>query len=423
MGRFSCLNNFLLVTCFLQLILTGVPCQAAKTDDLRVLLRYDDYSRFSNSKFEQRLFDTVGRLGGTLVVGVIPFPGKSYPDGKNPFSDLKAELGEEKVALLKKYVGERVVDIALHGYSHRNNFQNGHGSSEFAGLPATQQRQLLKIGKAALEASLGMPIHIFVPPFNAYDLNTISALETVGFKLMSAGGGGPSPHEVKMKFLPGTTYPDKLRRAVITAHINGITDGLIVVTMHSYDFVESGQMLPNFRQNSNQVDLRALHRDIEWIQKRQGVSIVSFKELLYSSEDLSGDRLAANNRIKNSFITRHVLVPNLPWLYAAYQVYYTQEMADRIYYRQLQVAAGMYGVLFVASLVVPCYLLRAYPQKFIPLVRPVRVALLTLLGLIIYYTYVNGFYMKAAMAVTFCAGWLLGTFDALRKSQSQMRLN
>jgi len=34
-----------------------------------------------------------------------------------------------------------------------------------------------------------MPIDIFVPSFNAYDLNTISALETVGFKLLSAGGG------------------------------------------------------------------------------------------------------------------------------------------------------------------------------------------------------------------------------------------
>lgn len=106
MGRFSCLNNFVLVTCFLLLILTGVPCQAAKTDGLQVLFRYDDYSRFSNSKFEQRLFDTVGTMEITLLVGVIPFSGKSYPNGDNPFTELKAELGEEKVALLKKYVRE-----------------------------------------------------------------------------------------------------------------------------------------------------------------------------------------------------------------------------------------------------------------------------------------------------------------------------
>lgn len=403
--------------CIFFLILAGIPCQAANTDGLQVLFRYDDYSRFSNSKFEERLFDTIASMGATLLVSVIPFPGESYPNGNNPFLDPKAELGKEKVALVKKYTREGVVEIALHGYSHRNNFQNGHSSSEFAGLPATQQRHLLKIGKVALETSLEIPIDIFVPPFNTYDLNTISALEAVGFKLLSAGGGGPCSQNSKILYLPGTTYPQYVRSAVTAACTIGVTDGFIIITMHSYDFDESGQKLPDFRRHEKQIDLKALRYDIEWIKKQPGVSIVSCKQPLHKRKDLSGVRLKANTRVKSSLITRQGLIPNLPWLYPSYQVYYSQEIADRIYSRQIWVCVGIYGILFALSLAVPWHLLRTRPRKFVPLVRPVRIALVTLISLVIIYASMNGFYMKAAMAVIFSIGWLIGISVALLRKK------
>jgi len=402
-------STYFVITWLLVIFLTGIPCQAGNIDGLRVLFRYDDYSHLSNSNLEEKLFDTIGSSGGALIVGVIPFHGKSYPEGENPFLHTESKLGEEKVTLLKKNVREGVVDISLHGYSHRKNFQYSNGSSEFAGLPASRQQRLLRVGKAVLEKSLRMPVDIFVPPFNAYDMNTISALETVGFKLLSAGEGGCVPQNSKMLFLPGTTYPQKLRTALTDALTSGIIGGLVVVTIHSYDFVESGYELPNFRQASKQVTLEALRRDIEWIQERPGLSIVSFHELLETGEDLSGDRLVANNRLKNSFITHHVLLPNHWRFYPLKHVYYSQEMADRVYCRQLWAASIMYGALFILSVAAPWYFLRKQPQRFITLVRPVRIVLVILIALIILWAYTYGFYMKAAMAVTLCVGLLLGT--------------
>jgi len=53
----------------------------------------------------------------------------------------------------------------------------------------------------------------------------------------------------------------------------GVTDGFIIVTMHSYDFDESGQKLPDFRRHEKQIDLKALRHDIEWIKKQPGVRL------------------------------------------------------------------------------------------------------------------------------------------------------
>ncbi len=68
--------------------------QVVQATDLKIILRYDDYSKYSPTDVEQMLFEMTKNIGGGVLVGVIPFPKAPYPEpDKLP---LVADLGEKK---------------------------------------------------------------------------------------------------------------------------------------------------------------------------------------------------------------------------------------------------------------------------------------------------------------------------------------
>ncbi|MEO1766692.1 DUF2334 domain-containing protein [Thiobacter aerophilum] len=210
-----------------------------------IVLRYDDYAATSSTALEQRLFTAFAAQRVPVLVAVVPFPGRAYPQSVTDLTPIAPDLSEEKVTLLKALLRSGIGEIGLHGYSHRNNGSAGDVVTEFAGLPFERQRQFLLLGRRALESTLDAPVRVFTPPFNAFDAKTVRALRETGFSVLSAGTT-PAQEAGPLRLLPGTVYPQGLRAAVARAR-QLKEPALVVVVMHPYDFVDSGEAMPGFR--------------------------------------------------------------------------------------------------------------------------------------------------------------------------------
>ena len=199
----------------------GALPQVAVASEVRVILRYDDYSSFQSDPrviaFERALFEGVRAVGGHLIVGVIPFPGVRHPESEPAAGSLPLPLGPDKRELLKRFVDLGTVTPAVHGFSHGNNRRNPGASSEFTGLPEEEQTLLLKLARRALLDEAGVDARVFVPPFNTYDETTLRALREAGFEILSAGRRGATDAAAPIRYLPSTVHPRDLRRAVTTA--------------------------------------------------------------------------------------------------------------------------------------------------------------------------------------------------------------
>jgi peptidoglycan/xylan/chitin deacetylase (PgdA/CDA1 family) len=84
----------------------------------------------------------------------------------------------------------------------------------------------------------GVPVATFVPPWNRYDLNTLRALEALGFSTISVSLPGPAMKTSSLNFLPSTCDLKDLRAAVRAAGRSSAAQPLIVVLFHEYDFSE-----------------------------------------------------------------------------------------------------------------------------------------------------------------------------------------
>ena len=150
-----------LLPALLLLTLVGV----AGGSELKLLLRYDDFSRSSNYAAEAALFAAAEEAGGGVLVGVIPFQGRNCWRLMQRNSSLPSQIDARKRALLREYYAKGVVAIAVHGCSHQSVWDQGV-KSEFAGVKPAYQKQLLSFAKKSLEAHLGLPVRSFVPPWN-----------------------------------------------------------------------------------------------------------------------------------------------------------------------------------------------------------------------------------------------------------------
>lgn len=284
---------------------TAAPDQR---DRVRVLLRYDDYTRDSSAVVERRLLAGLERLGAPVLVGVVPFADMPYPELSAALPSLQANLGPEKLALLQELRARSNAEIALHGFSHRTNFMINRQPSEFAGLGLDRQRQLLVLGRAALEQAFGSSIRVFIPPYNTFDSTTLRAMEQTGFTVLSAGGTPPNGG-LSLTYVPGTVYPQQMRRAIEAALQRDSGARLIVVVMHPYDFVESDASMPAFREHRGQIGVNALLDDIRWAKSQPSVKFVSLSSELAERCDLSATRVVFNAQLRSSVVRSHALLP------------------------------------------------------------------------------------------------------------------
>ena len=408
-------TQFFLAT-FMALFFSLPGIAQSTPGKLKIVLRYDDYSKYTSMDLARQLADIAREKGGGLMVSVIPFPYADHPDKFDPDAVPAILLSEEKIALLKKYQAEGAVEVALHGFSHRNHVPEGKGRhSEFTGLSEAQQAAVLQTAKASLEQALGSQVRVFVPPFNEYDQITVKVLHALGFELVSAGMGGFTDTQTTLKFLPGMVYVEKLAGVVDNALQAGHEDAMVVVTMHPYDIVESGEKMPAFRRNHHQMTLQAIREDLDRIGKRPEVEFVSVTRLLDGGEDLSIARWKANLALKDSLITRHRLLPAALKLYPMQGLYYSEKAAHQLLADQKRMTLFFYGGLFLVVALLSWVLMRLLYLRHAK-IRTI-IYTLSLLGLaaIAALFAVKGLHPLVLAAAVCCLGVFMGAITT-RKS-------
>lgn len=400
-----------LVFFIITAVIASTPAKTAEVSDkLKIIFRYDDYSKYTSMEVADSLIKAARDVGSGVLVGVIPFPYGEYPESYAPGSELQPFLSQEKIALLKKHLAAGTIEIAVHGFGHRNNVPEGR-NSEFSGLPENKQILLLQTAKEALETATGVKIRAFVPPFNQYDATTLKALEKTGYQILSAGMGSYSDTDSRLDFLPGTTYINRLREVVSSALAQKHSDATVVVTLHPYDIIESGDEFPKFRKGPGQVSLKSIIDDLNQVSKIDNVQLSTIGTLVENGEDLSIERWQANLRLRQSVITRHLVIPGSLRLYPLPGLYYPKDAADRMYSKQLWSAVTLYGGLIITLFFITRSLIRLVTHRYKNIAAATEIVSLSGLAGISTLYFLSGFHISFVAAVAGCLGILMGALS------------
>lgn len=260
---------------------------SAKTtrQTIKLAFRFDDYATSSNTPLEQLIISEFRKIGATITFGVIPFEAKGYANGE---AVDKLPLSDEKANILIDAMRTNTVEVALHGYIHASVLPGQ--PAEFRTIGYNIQKLRLLEGKSLLESKTGTPVTTFVPPWNEHDDDTLAALESTGFKILSARIDAPINTQSKLALLPATSGILNAKEAVEAArHQTG--EKIIVILFHEYDFVE----IDNVRGKIGIADFVEL---MEWIKSQNDLEILSLGQIAQSPSDLSLARYNSNFRGK-----------------------------------------------------------------------------------------------------------------------------
>lgn len=234
---------------------------------INVVFRYDDYSAVSSKDIELRIIDAFRKNEASLTFSVIPFV--CAGDIHDPSPQNIIPITSREGAILKTGFEDRVLDIALHGYSHQTI--DAERNTEFSGLDYTSQIDRLAKGKKLLEGILDNPVTVFVPPWNQYDLNTLRALEELGFSTLSAGKNDMARKDSKLNFVPFSCGLPELRNAVEGARISADKESVIVVLFHEYDFRERND-------KRGKITFQEFYDLLNWIKSQRDVRLLSVSQ-------------------------------------------------------------------------------------------------------------------------------------------------
>ena len=253
---------------------------------VNVIFRYDDYSANSVTDAELKIIDIFRKHGIPITFGVIPFKVTGDPEDPSP-RDL-IPLDSVKREILKRGYEEGILDISMHGYSHQTN--SSEYLSEFANLDYKEQVKKLSAGKEYLQNITGATVTAFLPPWNTYDLNTLSALEQSGFTILSANKKGLAVKGSNLHYLPVSCDLTELKDAVKAARKSSDNQPLIVALLHDYDFMDFNDVI-------GVLTFREFFELIDWVDAQEDVNILSISQASGIIEDLSADRAIRTRRI------------------------------------------------------------------------------------------------------------------------------
>lgn len=228
-------------------------------------LRYDDCTALSREDLERRILAACARDRIPITFGVVPEIGKG--DGHDPAPAGNAPLPQSRKDMLAAAKAGGFLEIALHGYAHKTAKRGTR--SEFAGVPEARQREILAQGKAELEAFAG-PVATFIPPWNAYDAHTLTALSAAGFTALSADAAGPSLPSSGLRHVHATCLIPDLRRAVAAARAAG--GGIVIPYFHPYEFTEVDSLRGFF-------SMAGFEADMAWLAAQPDVQTLTLGEI------------------------------------------------------------------------------------------------------------------------------------------------
>ena len=127
------------------------------------------------------------------------------------------------------------IELALHGLTH----QNINGAGEFGGLDSTEAVRRIAKGKQALQAIFDKEISTFIPPFNAWNEHTLTAMRMHGMNVISADMFTPI-YADDMYYFPETLGHLMAKKGMWRAAKEAImgckeNNAVCVVMFHAYD--------------------------------------------------------------------------------------------------------------------------------------------------------------------------------------------
>lgn len=232
---------------------------------MQLVFRYDDYSAAEQYPFEvdEALFGLFSTLGVPLLVAVTPY---MSADVRDPFNERFFAIEDDirRIRLLARGL-EHGWQLALHGLTHQSTV--AISESEFKGVPPEVQDEKIATGRRALAACFpGVPVEVFVPPWNSYDQATIKCLPRQGFRALCTGDAELARREEGLTIIPSLMTPrnllDYLDSFSALDLVDVVGDGCLVITMHQYEFRPLGR--------NDYVDLHKLAQAVEALQAAGG---------------------------------------------------------------------------------------------------------------------------------------------------------
>lgn len=282
------------------------------------LIRYDDLCAISNSHVEEALIDVLLRHQLPCTFAAIPFV--CDPRDLAPGNALQLKpLPHSKVQLLKPLFKAGLAEIALHGYSHLAVAPLCKWQELTDMVPQTAQRALIQYGRSYLEDTFGVPLRLYVPPWNRLAASTASILQEEGLMLSSTIHANEQPAVLKLDQMPCDVGIRATSAALQVARQLGKAGSVVGTLIHEYDFEESGQGVANLRM-----------RDFESIcqhWKKSNRSCLLISDAITQYGKLGYERTKANSDLRQclsrSLICR-LLLRNLK------AVYWTTSLARKL---------------------------------------------------------------------------------------------
>jgi peptidoglycan/xylan/chitin deacetylase (PgdA/CDA1 family) len=277
--------------CLVILALSGFNVNGygqGKTADkqINVVFRYDDYAWNSVTSAELKIIEAFSKNRVPITFGVIPF--KVAGDVHDPSPQDLMPLDSLKAEILKSGFEEGILEISMHGYSHQTN--GSEDLSEFANLVFEEQVKRLSTGKEFLQHVTGAPVRTFIPPWNTYDTNTLSAMEETGFSTLSANKKGLVLSGSNINYLPTSCGLTELKDAVRAARKSSDNQPLVVVLLHDYDFLD-------INPQTGEITFQDFTNLMDWVSAQEDLRILSISQAGEWIEDLGADRAKRTKRI------------------------------------------------------------------------------------------------------------------------------
>lgn len=161
-----------------------MPKYLMRFDDITADMDWDKFTPIKEALEENNIYS---------VLGVVP---KNEDPGLNIKDSLSEEQFFSKIREYKDYGDSIAQHGTYHVYKNQNpGILNINKDSEFSGVSYDEQLSDLEIGKKILEKhEVWQPY--FMAPAHSFDINTLKALKTLGFKAITDGYGF-YPYEIE----------------------------------------------------------------------------------------------------------------------------------------------------------------------------------------------------------------------------------
>jgi peptidoglycan/xylan/chitin deacetylase (PgdA/CDA1 family) len=254
------MNKFLILIVSILFLNLSLEAQ-----NIKLVFRYDDFILNSDSLNEE-VVKTFQKHHIPLVLGVIPC---------NSGENLVLQNNYPFLPALKNAVDNHSIEIALHGLNHQK-IANG----EFVNVDKSEQYRRMLTAKSLLDSIFNIKVITFIPPWNAYDDNTLVVMQQLGLKVISSGlWVGQAFSNDSISYFPYTVADLNQLPCVLSQNKN--RDGIIVVMFHPYDF-------------DKLYSLTKLDGLLSNMEKMKNVRCFSFKQLYLMHETSDQKRMQSN---------------------------------------------------------------------------------------------------------------------------------